>query len=105
MVKNKVNVLHYDQEVRDGFSKNAMHRKIVLCTKKNLGYVAGTTVALGLSDSLLVPSWFLVSSGFPAPGAWCLCSLVGVASNLRIPEFIDNSAQQQIVLVSCFFLQ
>jgi len=54
---------------------------------------------------LLVPSWFLVSSGFPAPGAWCLCSLVGVAPNLLIHEFIDNSAQQQIVLVSCPFLQ
>ena len=75
MVKNKVNVLHYDQEVRDGFSKNAMHRKIVLCTKKNLGYVAGTTVALGLSDSLLVPSWFLVPGFLRLPGARCLVSL------------------------------
>ena len=100
MVKNKVNVLHYDQEVK------------ILCIER-LYYVRRKIWDTWQARLLLwvfptpfwfLPgSWFLVSSGFPAPGAWCLCSHVGVASNLRIPEFIDNSAQQQIVLVSCFF--
>ena len=42
-----------------GSQKNDIQWKIGNCTKKNLGYAAGTTVALGLSESF----WFL-----PVPG-------------------------------------
>ena len=58
---------------------------LLFCTKKNLGSAAGTTVALGLSDSF----WFFPGSWFPlgspAPGPRCLCSTVGFAPNLLIP--------------------
>ena len=50
------------------------------------------------------PFWFLPGSWFPlgspAPGPCCLCLIVGFAPNLLIPEFIENSAQQQLVQVS-----
>ena len=68
------------------------------------GYAAGTTAALGLSDSfgsVLVPGFLWVP---PAPGPRCLCSPEGFAPNLLIPEFIENSAQQQLVQVSRPFL-
>ena len=84
-----------------GSQLNEIQCKIVFWTKEqNLGYAAGTTVALGLSDSLwfLPGSWF--SLGSPAPGPCCLSLFVGFAPNLLIPEFTENSAQQMLVQVS-----
>ena len=51
--------------------------------------------------SVLVPGFLWVP---PAPGSRCLCSPEGFAPNLLIPEFIENSAQQQLVQVSRPFL-
>ena len=106
VVKSKVNVYHCNQEVRDGFSKERYPVKdCILDEGTKFGICSRHDCCSGTLRLLWVLSWF---PGFlwvpPAPGPRCLCSPVGFAPNLLIPEFIENSAQQQLVQVSRPFL-
>ena len=73
MVKSKVNVHHYDQEVRDGFSKECYAVKDCTMYEEKFGLRSRHDCCSGSLRPLLVPSWFLVFSGFP--GARCLLSV------------------------------
>jgi len=48
--------------------------------------------------------WLWTRSSATLTFSCCLCLIVGFAPNLLIPEFIENSAQQQLVQVSRPFL-
>ena len=69
VVKSKVNVCHYNQEVRDGFSKEWYPVKdCILDEGTKFGICSRHDCCSGTLRLLWVLSWFLVSSGFP--GAW-----------------------------------